>query len=188
MKKCAFIDTPREETVNLAKYAFIDEPRDETVLFSEYAFLDDPVQTGFINTENIPPPPPYDGKIITENYPPPVYISYEGIEDPPKYQRNGWKIRKCKLLNSRTQHYLPSYDEIYQLSDYGKYKENDYYLPNKNYGGHDNINSLRNMELLPDNPEIINVNSHLITNISNNMIKRGRRLKPCNYNCKCGLF
>ena len=26
MKKYAFIDIPREETVNLAKYAFIDEP------------------------------------------------------------------------------------------------------------------------------------------------------------------
>ena len=141
MKKCAFIDTPREETVIFDEYAFIDTPRDEIVIFDEYAFIYEPVQTGFINTENIPPPP-YDSEIITENCPPPVYISYEGIEDPPKYQRNGWKIKKRKLLNFRTQHYLPSYDEIYQLSDYPRYKENDYYRPQKNYGERDSINYL----------------------------------------------
>ena len=132
----------------MKKYAFIDEPRDETVIFSEYAFIDEPVQTGFINTENIPPPP-YDGEIITENYPPPAYISHEGIEDPPKYQRNGWKIRRCKLLKFRTQHCLPSYDEIYYLSHYAEYKKNNYYQPCINYGKQNSINALRNMELLP---------------------------------------
>ena len=100
MKKYAFVDTPREETVNLAKCEFIDEP----------------VQTGFMCIENIPPPP-YDVEINEENVILPEYqIPYC---DPPEYDKNDPNEIRRKKLKKYMAEYLPSYNEANGIFDIG---------------------------------------------------------------------
>lgn len=120
-------------------------PRDEQVIFSEYAFIDEPVQTGFINYENILPPP-YDGEVNDENKLPLQYrIPYC---DPPRY-RQKHKIKNIRMQKFRTKYYLPCYGEIVDLHIPTHInKSTKYYRSNADYGGKDSLLGIINHNLI----------------------------------------
>ena len=103
LKKYAFIDTPREETVKLPNYA-LDTPPEETVNLPNYALIDEVVITGFYR-----PPPPYnDDNEFSQNISLPAY-------DPKDPNR----IKRRKLREFTEEYYLPNYMEIEWLDYLG---------------------------------------------------------------------
>ena len=108
LKKYGFIDTPREETLNLPNYAFIDTPREETVNLPNHALIDEVVITGFYG----PPPPHDDDNEFSKNISPPAYSM--GL--PPPYDpKDPNRIKRRKLR----EYYLPNYMEIEGLDYLG---------------------------------------------------------------------
>lgn len=95
MKKYAFIDTPREEIINLPNYAFIDR-----------------LQTGFYG-----PPPLYDYQNeFSQNISPPAYSM--GLP-PPYHPKDPNRIKRRKLREFTEEYYLPSHSDIEEVDYFG---------------------------------------------------------------------